>query len=415
MAHRSWWRRALGGWSAARAEATAAAAGAAAPVPTGAVAALDEDQGRGGRPATVGVLWTDHLGRAAIRSAQTLLVLGISALVVWALLQLTTVIIPVLLAFIIASAASPLLALLRRKGLPSALATVLVLLAVVIVLSATIWLVVELVVDQWSTISDSAVSGFQQTLAWLQSTFGLVIDQAQLDAWFTQIRDVVFTSQFGSAAASGVGQGVSAVASFLTALVLFIVILFFFMKDGPVIWRFLLQPFQGARRARVELIGQRAVGVMGGYVRGTVIVALVDAVFIGIGLWIIQVPLAFPLAVIVFITAFIPIVGATLAGTVAALVTLVTNDWVSALVVIGIVVVVNQLEGNFLQPVVLGRSLQLHELVVLLALTIGTILGGIVGTLLSVPIAAGAWAIVRAWYEPLPGTLPAAAEHKGST
>ena len=109
-----------------------------------------------------------------------------------------------------------------------------------------------------------------------------------------------------------------------------------------------------------------------------------------------------PTALVVFICAFIPVVGATLAGIIAALVTLVTNGFVPALVVAGIVVLVNQLEGNLLQPVVLGKSLKLHELVVLIALTTGTVLGGIMGTLIAVPLTAVAWALIKAWNESLP-------------
>jgi predicted PurR-regulated permease PerM len=131
-------------------------------------------------------------------------------------------------------------------------------------------------------------------------------------------------------------------------------------------------------------------------------VALVDAVFIGLGMLILGVPLWLPLSLVIFIFAFIPIVGATMAGIIAALVTLVTNGLVPAIVVAIIVVVVNQLEGNLLQPVVLGKSLKLHELVVLIALTTGTVLGGIMGTLISVPLTAVGWALVKAWNESLP-------------
>ena len=115
-----------------------------------------------------------------------------------------------------------------------------------------------------------------------------------------------------------------------------------------------------------------------------------------------QVPLALPLAVVVFICAFIPVVGATLAGVVASLVTLVTNGFWAALIVAIIVVIVNQAEGNLLSPIVLGRQLALHELVVMLALTVGTVLGGIIGTLIAVPLTAVAWALIKAWNEPLP-------------
>ena len=129
-------------------------------------------------------------------------------------------------------------------------------------------------------------------------------------------------------------------------------------------------------------VGDKSVTTLGSYVRGIAAVAAVDAIGILIGLLILQVPLAFPLAVLTFLLAFIPFVGATLAGTLAALVALVTNGWVVALLVVGVVVLVNQLEGNFLQPVLMGRSMKLHPFVVLIVLTAGTFLGGIVGACL---------------------------------
>ncbi len=191
--------------------------------------------------------------------------------------------------------------------------------------------------------------------------------------------------------------GVGAAANFLTGFALMVVVLFFFLKDGPAIWEFLLRPFEGERYARGKRIGVKTVETLGGYVRGTALVAAVDAVGIGLVLAFAQVPLALPLAVLVFLLAFVPLVGATIAGALATLVALVANGPVVALVVLGAVVVVNQLEGNFLQPVVMGRSLRLHALVILIALTIGTVLGGIVGAVLSVPIAAVAWGIVQVW------------------
>jgi predicted PurR-regulated permease PerM len=192
------------------------------------------------------------------------------------------------------------------------------------------------------------------------------------------------------------------VGELATGAALAVVILFFFLKDGPTIWAFFLRPFRGHRKARGERIGATAVRVLGGYVRGTAIIAFVDAAGIGIGLAILGVPLALPLAVIVFVTAFIPIVGATAAGILAALVALVANGPVVALIVVVIVVVVNQLEGNFLQPVVMAQSLKLHPLVILVALTAGTILGGITGAVLAVPIAAVGWAIVKTWNDDAP-------------
>lgn len=176
------------------------------------------------------------------------------------------------------------------------------------------------------------------------------------------------SSQFGSSAISGV----SAATQVITGVVLGIVILFFFLKDGDQIWGFFLRTFRGARLERGDRVGHTSVQVFGDYMRGTALVALSDAVGIGAGLLILQVPLALPLSVIVFLGGFTPLVGATLAGVLAVLVALVTNGPLAALIVVGIVLAVNQLEGNSLQPVVMAQSLKLHPLVILLALTAGT-------------------------------------------
>ncbi|HLS02202.1 MAG TPA: AI-2E family transporter, partial [Beutenbergiaceae bacterium] len=144
-------------------------------------------------------------------------------------------------------------------------------------------------------------------------------------------------------------------------------------------------------------IGRNAVMTMGGYARGTAIIAAADAVGIGIGLAILGVPLALPLTVIVFLTAFIPLLGAVAASALAALVALVAKGPITALIVILLAIAVNQLEGNLLQPVVMSRSVNLHALAILVALTAGTILGGIIGALLAVPVAAVVWRIISVW------------------
>lgn len=155
--------------------------------------------------------------------------------------------------------------------------------------------------------------------------------------------------------------------------------------------------FQGETRAKLAESIDRSSSVLGGYVRGTATVALVDAVLIGIGLAVLGVPLTIPLAVIVFIGAFIPVLGATVTGVLADRVTAVTNGPVGAAIVIIIVLIVNQLESNLLQPVVMGCALSLHPLIVLLALAIGTIAGGIMGAILAVPYTALAWLLIQIW------------------
>jgi predicted PurR-regulated permease PerM len=340
-------------------------------------------------------LWSDRIGVVATRSLQIIAIVAVAALVVFAMTQLSLVMIPVVLALILASAIHPLVRWMRVKGIPSILATWIALLALIVILGGVGWLIVWAVRSQWDDLVSSASDGIDALQDYLQH-LPFSISSEQIDSVKEGAVGFLTSSQFGSGALAGV----SATASFFTGLFLMVVVLFFFLKDGPKIWEFLLRPFTGAQYDRARRIGTKTVDVLGGYVRGTATVAAVDAVGIGVALAIIGVPLALPLAVVVFLTAFIPLVGATAAGILAALVALVANGPGAALLVVIVVIAVNQLEGNFLQPVVMARSLKLHALVVLLALTAGTILGGIVGAVLSVPIAAVAWGIISVWNGP---------------
>jgi len=340
----------------------------------------------------IGGIWSDPFGKLASRAVQVIVVVVVAAALIFAFRTLSLVTIPVVIALIFASALHPFVGWLRRHRVPSVLATVIALLAVLVVLGLVTWLIVTAVEDQWGQLRDSAVEGFGQLQDFV-TTLPFSISEQQIEDVTQTATDFVTSAQFGSGAIAGV----SATANFLTGLVLMIVVLFFFLKDGPQLWEFLLRPFKGQQYARGRRIGDRVVTTLGGYVRGTATVAAVDAVGIGVGLLIVGVPLAIPLAVVVFITAFIPLVGATAAGILAALVALVALGPVQALIVVGIVVLVNQLEGNFLQPVLMGRTLKLHGLVILVGLTAGTVLGGIVGAVLSVPLLAAGWGVVQVW------------------
>ncbi len=340
----------------------------------------------------VAALWSDGMGRVGTRSLQVLALTAVLVVAGYVLTRLTLVVIPVLIALVLASAIHPLVSWLRRHRLPSMLATWVALLLVVAVLAGVLWAVVRAVVDQWDELADQAVDGVAELQESL-TALPVQVSPEQIEDARAAVTDFLTSSSFGASAAAGV----SATANFLTGFVLMLVVLFFFLKDGPRIWEFLLRPFEGEPYARARRVGTRTVSTLGGYVRGTAVVAAVDAVGIGVGLLVVGVPLAVPLAVLVFLLAFIPLVGATLAGVLAALVTLVANGWADAIVVVAIVVVVNQLEGDLLQPVVMGRSLRLHPLVILVALTVGTVVAGITGAVLAVPVAASIWGAVQVW------------------
>jgi predicted PurR-regulated permease PerM len=181
---------------------------------------------------------------------------------------------------------------------------------------------------------------------------------------------------------------VTVVGEVITGLVLSLFLTFFFVKDSERFTRWILD-FAGRERApHLREIGHRSATAVSGYLRGQATVGLVDGVFIGIGLAIVGVPFVVPLAFLTFVAAFLPLVGAVVAGALAALVALVTKGFTAALIVVGIALLVQQLEGHLLAPLLLGRAVSLHPVVIILALAAGSILGGIIGAFLAVPIAA---------------------------
>ncbi|MET3932962.1 putative PurR-regulated permease PerM [Arthrobacter sp. OAP107] len=332
-------------------------------------------------------LWSDNLGRVGIRCGQILLVLAVAAVSVYGLLQVRLLVIPVLIALILAAAIGPFVNLLRRRGLPGGAATAVAFAALLLLLAGVGTVIYFSVRSQWGELVQQASEGLDELESLLLSG-PVPVDREQLN----QAREGAVQFATSSQVRSGAITGLSVVTEFLAGASLMVVILFFFLKDGARIWNFLLRPFSGEREARLRRVSKRTLEVLGGYVRGTAIVALADTAAIGAALLIMQVPLAIPLAIIVFIGAFVPLVGATVAGILAALVALVANG-----PVVAVVIAVNQLEGDLLQPVVMGKSLQLHALVILMALTAGTILAGIIGAVLAVPLTAVAWAIIQVW------------------
>jgi putative heme transporter len=343
-------------------------------------------------PKPPSALWADGLGRVGVRSAQVLLILTVAVVSVYALMQIKLLVIPILIALILAAAIGPFVNMLRRRGMKGGLATGIAFIGLLLVLGGVSTVIYYSVRNQWGELAQQAASGLDELERFLL-TGPIPLEQAQLD----QAREGIIQFATSSQVRSGAITGLSVVTEFLAGASLVVIILFFFLKDGAKIWNFFLRPFKGEREAKLRRVGSRTLEVLGGYVRGTAIVALVDTVAIGAALLIMQVPLAIPLAIIVFIGAFVPLVGATVAGILAALVALVANGPVVALIVVAVVIAVNQLEGDLLQPIVMGKSLQLHALVILMALTAGTILAGIVGAVLSVPLAAVAWAIIQVW------------------
>lgn len=241
------------------------------------------------RPEPAPTVWRDGAGRFALRCLQVIIVLALATVLVFAMTQLTIVLIPVMIAIILASAIHPVLSWLRRKGVPSILATWLALLGLLAILGAVAWLITVAVRNQWDELVSSASDGIASLQDYVQH-LPFQIDEQQIEDARQSVVDFLTSSSFGSGALAGA----AAAANFVTGLVLMIVVLFFFMKDGPKIWEFLLRPFTGASYDRAKRVGAKTVDVLGGYIRGTATVAAVDAIGIGVALAILQVPLAIP-------------------------------------------------------------------------------------------------------------------------
>lgn len=354
--------------------------------------------------------WADGLGRAGSRDLQVLVLSLVAAAVAYALMAVKVVVLAVLVALILASATRPLVSRLERRGWPSFWAAVLVFSALVLALDGVITVVVLRISDDLDELVISTVAGWQhlQELT-AAGPLPLPVDSATVNAALTELNDYLTSA----AARRNAISGLTVITEIITGTVLTAIVLFFFLKDGPLLWNFVLRWFTGVQRAKVAESGDRAVSILGGYVRGIAVVATVDATFIGLGLFWVGVPLVIPLTMITFLAAFVPIIGAVTAGVLAALVALVTQGPGAALIVLGIVIVVNQVEGNLLQPVIMGHTLSLHALVVLLALSVGALLGGVAGAVLAVPLTAVAWAVLQVWttryqqgQDPVLGTDP---------
>ena len=314
------------------------------------------------------------------------------ALLWWVIARIWVIVMPVLLALLITTVLWPPAAWLRRRGTPAALAAAIVLLTALVVLGVVVYLIANSITGGVGEIATNAVAGLQSIQNWISGP-PLNIGSTQFNALLEQATQRLQNSV--STIASGVLTGVGTLASLVVTGLLALVLAFLFVKDGD---RFLpwLRHFVGPRvGGHLSVVLGGVWGTLGGFIRGQALVSLADAVLIGAGLLIVGVPLALPLAVLTFFGGFIPIVGAIFAGALAVLVALVSNGFTAALIVLGIVLAVQQIEGNVLQPILQGKSLNLHAAVVLLAVTAGGSLYGIAGAFLAVPVTAAVAVVLR--------------------
>ena len=331
--------------------------------------------------------------RTAAGWSLRLIIIGVAlSLLLWLLGQVWVGIRPILFALILSTVLWPAVAWLRRHRWPAAVAAGTVLVTAVLAVVGVLALVTQPMVSQAIELADSAVAGIEQVQDWLTGP-PVNLASERIDAVVAEATGRLRNS--ATKIAAGVFSGVSVVTSGLVTLVLVLVLTFFFVKDGPGFLPWLRREAGPTIGGHLTELLARAWRTLGDFIRVQAIVSFVDAFFIGLGLFILGVPLAAALAVLTFFAGFIPIVGALAAGGLAVLVALVSNGPTTALIVLAIIVVVQQLESNVLQPVLQGRSLNLHAAMVLLAVTAGGTLFGIIGAFLAVPVAAVSAAVLR--------------------
>lgn len=340
-------------------------------------------------------LWQTGFGRIATRSAQTLIILTLVSTLIFGLTKLSLVVVPLILAAIIASAVHPLVSFMERKRINRAAGSILTISGFLILIAGAAFFIFTSVKTQWSSLSSSITEGIKQISDWLHSG-SLPVPVENIDKMIKSAKEYFSSSSFGEGALQVSGD----IASIMASIVLTFMILFFFLKDGKRIFTFLVNFMNEKTREKAHESGIKAASLLGGYIRGTTIVALVDVVLIAIGLAVMGVPLILPLCLLVFIGAFIPYIGGITAGVIVSLVALVSNGLDTAIIVAIIVVAVNQLEGHILAPFIIGNALKISPLAILLALSVGAILGGIVGTLLAVPVVAVVWAAWTTFNKP---------------
>ncbi len=328
-----------------------------------------------------------------------LLVLGA---VVWGatiiLAELRVLIIPAVLSLFVGCLATPVSERLKARGLGRLPTTLIVFAGTALAFTGVVWFISSQIANSIDEINESIDEATVQITEWLaDGPFGLT--EARIDELIDQARQTITDNSEGLI--GGLAGGAATVLEIITGFLLMLVFAFFIIKDGDRFWTWLVGIIdEGERRERVERVGQRSWVTLRNYLGGTALVGLADAVLIGIGLLILGVPLVVPLALLVFFGAFFPLIGATISGAIAVLVALATVGVVQALILAGIVLGVQRVEGDILMPILIGKAVDMHPLLIIVALTIGFVVAGLIGGFLAVPLLAVGIVIVKDFASP---------------
>ncbi|MFW7414478.1 AI-2E family transporter [Demequina sp. SO4-18] len=311
---------------------------------------------------------------------------------VWTFTSLTALFVPLVIALIIAAPLERLVTWMERIKFPRALGSLIAILVLILVAAGLGTLASTAFMSEYEDLRDAAVEGFDTFIDWLV-TGPIGVDQSQVDELVGTIQ--TFFEDNAQGLASGALSVGSAIGTIFAGIVIALVALFFFMRDGRQIWHWTAGLVPDEAVERVEKAGLHSWITLRRYTQTTVFVAFADAVGIGLAAWILGVPLALPIAILVFLFSFIPLIGATLSGIIASLVALVDGGWTTALLMLGAVLIVQQIEGNVLYPWLFGKAASIHPLAVLLTISAGTLTLGIIGAVIAVPVVATLYAFNR--------------------
>lgn len=348
--------------------------------------------------------------KAAAWSWRLLVILGAIVALLWLVHRLEVIVVPVALAVILTALLLPAVDWLDRRGAPRGAAVALVLLSGFAFFGGIMSFVVSQFISGLPELTVQVTRSIENATRWLiDGPAHLSLEQIDKagDAAAKALRDNQEKLTLGALSTA------ATLTEIVTGALLMLFTLIFLLYGGRNIYAYLTRIVPARSRDRVREAGRAGFGSLIGYVRATLLVALVDAIGIGTGLAVMGVPLALPLASLVFLGAFIPLVGAVLTGFLAVVVALLAKGVVYALLTLGLVIAVQQLEAHVLQPLVMGRAVSIHPLAIVLALATGAVLAGIIGALLAVPVLAFLNSAFRVLGAPNPAAVAAELEDGG--
>ena len=323
-----------------------------------------------------------------------LIVIAGAGWVVWkGLGHVSLLVIAMMVAMLLAALLSPTVMLLRKKGVRAGGAAAIAELGLLLLLAVIISLTGQQLVRGFATMANKAVQGYQQLVDWWLKSLGYDLGADQLNQLLHQIENTFKDNP--NTVLNGVSRVGSTAADVATGVLLTLFTLLFFLMEGERIWLFVVGLFPKDARKAVNGAGRAGWKSLGAYVRVQILVAAIDAIGIGLGAAILGVPLAIPLGVLVFLGSFIPVIGALFSGVVAVLLALVALGPVQALIMLGIVLLVQQVESHILQPLIMGKAVSLHPLAVIFSVAGGSMIFGAVGALFAVPTLAVVNSVVR--------------------